>query len=694
MKRFTLLLVTLIVTASATAASLNDLWLYDGVADRWTKKATAVAPGAPSPRQFMATAFDPDNEDFYVFPGNAVSSANIVHKYNMSSNQWTTVTVTGDVPCFADTVTSAGTVPIAKDSVNEAFYDEPLRQFVFPVVPITGTGRRATIVAYLIDEQRFEAVAGSEWPYLTPADEAITSAPADQRGLPERPVYPATTFDFANRAVYVFSGSFVFPLRHGAAPVVNSPLLWRFQLPETTATVGQWALIGDKSAAFDPTHYSAFTSGLTVIPTTGTSPESRIFSKAIVDIANNRLNIIGGNTGESFTSNDYTDHTYELNLDTFAWTQYQAPPRLYRIGQIAACYDHDANVPLVFGGLTRATLNATSEFTCYNEVWQLDCQHSKTWSKGIPPGLSPAIRRGSGMTYIGDNKVLLFGGEEIAPGAQVRTTIISPAIGADVSGLVPILAAPTYGVVSKIEGVIFEYSDSTTATVWTEIGTSVTHTPFSTVWDTEGLTGTLYVRARAKDKNTTDPTKASYSDRFAPHIVVTCNAENTETTGTENGISQNAPQFRINDASVSDSQSKTTMFVRLPKNSVQSSTTIDMSIESVSLPTGFKRAVKSAPGINVGRVVDVALGNGQTTLGSPMKVICQFADADNDGVVDDTDILVQTLKIYRVDGSNYTQMPSVVDEYTATVRTTTTQTGAYVMLGQETASVGEWTLYQ
>ncbi len=129
-----------------------------------------------------------------------------------------------------------------------------------------------------------------------------------------------------------------------------------------------------------------------------------------VKLCHLRMSYIGGNKAILFGGNTpaqvgsiYPDTTWEYDSTTHLWTDINPTNKPAGRFDHSLTYDFDRNKVILFGGVTKTS--------CYNnDLWEFDIE-TKEWKEIIVSGIKPPKRQEHDMTYIGNNKAILFGGE-------------------------------------------------------------------------------------------------------------------------------------------------------------------------------------------------------------------------------------------------------------------------------------------
>ncbi len=129
-----------------------------------------------------------------------------------------------------------------------------------------------------------------------------------------------------------------------------------------------------------------------------------------VKLIHHRMSYIGGNKAMLFGGNTpgqigsiYPDTTWEYDSTTHLWTDINPTNKPAGRFNHSLTYDFDRNKVILFGGWTKTS--------CYNnDLWEYDIA-TQEWEEIIVSGIKPPKRQEHDMTYIGNNKAILFGGE-------------------------------------------------------------------------------------------------------------------------------------------------------------------------------------------------------------------------------------------------------------------------------------------
>jgi len=127
-------------------------------------------------------------------------------------------------------------------------------------------------------------------------------------------------------------------------------------------------------------------------------------------IGNNKAILFGGNE----TLIPYSD-TWEYDSTTHLWTELNPTNRPAGRDCHSLTYDFDRNKVILFGGTTETSWHN-------NALWEFDIA-TQEWEEIIVSGIKPPKRQEHDMTYIGNNKAILFGGEVDDFGAYNDTWI-------------------------------------------------------------------------------------------------------------------------------------------------------------------------------------------------------------------------------------------------------------------------------
>jgi N-acetylneuraminic acid mutarotase len=133
--------------------------------------------------------------------------------------------------------------------------------------------------------------------------------------------------------------------------------------------------------------------------TTNTSPEERCDSAIAFADDYSEVFIFGGRIDISVPIN--ADDTWKYNIDLNQWEQLSPignPPA--RRASSMAYIGND--IILLFGGLGDGD-------TRLNDIWEYNIVNNE-WTELYPSGSIPTARSNSGMTAIGDNKLMIYGG--------------------------------------------------------------------------------------------------------------------------------------------------------------------------------------------------------------------------------------------------------------------------------------------
>ncbi len=141
--------------------------------------------------------------------------------------------------------------------------------------------------------------------------------------------------------------------------------------------------------------------------TTGSQPPPTASASAIIDEANYRLLVFGGESSMGLTNS-----VWSLDLTTLCWSQIspQGTPPAARFAH-SAVYDGVSQRMIVFGGQST---------TVYNDVWSLSLVlGSETWQELTPTGVQPGGRTRHFCSYDNLNNDMVIGFGFAYPGYYV-----------------------------------------------------------------------------------------------------------------------------------------------------------------------------------------------------------------------------------------------------------------------------------
>ncbi len=250
--------------------------------------------------------------------------------------------------------------------------------------------------------------------------------------------------------------------------------------------------------------------------------------------------------------------------------------------------------------------------------------------------------------------------------ASVQAAIVVPQSGHRVYGnRLTVLAQLISGTAAQTQQVSFQYKPST-GTTWTAVAAadpsqpnpSLT-APYFVHWDVTGLAAANYdLRAVATNlQSQTDPNPPTITVAVDP---VAYDIDETDLGGKvqkAQTVNNGAPSL----IETGDAGTRQLAQVSIPAGALTAST---VTVTVVNNPSGAPAAQPSLA--SIGAAIQVTLSNGQSLLvgGRTAPLSLSYPDANNDGIVDGTNVQAAQLLIYSYDpvsGQWTKQFPSSVD---------------------------------
>ncbi len=119
-------------------------------------------------------------------------------------------------------------------------------------------------------------------------------------------------------------------------------------------------------------------------------------------IGGNKVILFGGNTTGQ-TGSIYPDTTWEYDSTTHKWATLNPSNKPTGRFNHSLTYDFDRKKIILFGGITKTSWHN-------NDLWEFDIE-TQEWEEIIVSGILPPKRQEHTISYIGNNKMILFGGE-------------------------------------------------------------------------------------------------------------------------------------------------------------------------------------------------------------------------------------------------------------------------------------------
>ncbi len=165
---------------------------------------------------------------------------------------------------------------------------------------------------------------------------------------------------------------------------------------------GGFDLVGFGEKYNDIWEYDPATDEWTDRTPSGTKPEP-INRQGMVYIGNDKIIMYGGIADIGLAS-EYKDDTWEFDLSTNTWTQITTTNNAGAKIGFVMCYVGDDKI-ILYGGEYLDTQSEVSD-----ETWEYDVS-TQTWTQ-LNPTTSPPARTSAAYYYDGDDEIWIFGGQE------------------------------------------------------------------------------------------------------------------------------------------------------------------------------------------------------------------------------------------------------------------------------------------
>ncbi|MFH1367827.1 MAG: T9SS type A sorting domain-containing protein [Elusimicrobiota bacterium] len=277
----------------------------------------------------------------------------------------------------------------------------------------------------------------------------------------------------------------------------------------------------------------------------------------------------------------------------------------------------------------------------------------------------------------------------------VKASIKIPQNGKKISGnQLMIMAEITSGKLSDVKQVLFEYKNNNETTTWTALPAANsnhpnpdTKPPYFIQWDAHNLAAGKYnIRAVATDiYNSVDPSPG--------YVTVTADHNDPDVCEGKNEKGEHEKKEKVsnqkdNTIKTSDNEKNKITQIIIPKGCMSvDSTMITVVVDpvlNVPVPERFY-------GIDEFR--EITLQNG--TLQGEAQLIMQYADDNDDGILDGTDIPVETLCVYSYNTTKieWEKQNSTVNEENKTVNGKTTHFSLFALFGAPAADLSGLKIY-
>lgn len=446
------------------------------------------------------------------------------------------------------------------------------------------------------------------------------------------------------------------------------------------------------------------------LPRLGNPPPEKWLLRPVIDPVRDRLILYGGNSHPDFTTGDYKDSTYEMNLASHEWeiVSTHTPPSAR--GQYGASWDNVRGRMHILGGLYRIGPDLENVIT-YNEIWTFDSD-TQSWFQQLPlpdpdDGI-PEIRRMPTAVFDELNRrVILFGGEKICPLVTVQAAVKVPRNGQKIEGnRVTIVAEVIKGDFPLVKEILFQYRLPSVTGTWLDIPPADeihpnpdTDSPYFVHWDvTVYPEGPVDLRAVAKDHS-------DVSDPAPDDITVMIDHNDPETTETLTAEGHTRIDYRMNHGSLADiglsdeftssvypNTACANIRLRIPCGSLTSGTVV---IATFDDPADHPISGVTGESIGYWAVVDDGEKPAKSDPVQPILLRFLYPDNNQDGRVDHTNVLETTLKIYKTNESGDLEEISniMIDPDTNAISGETNHFSNFTILGRAFPDGNAWTLY-
>ncbi len=430
------------------------------------------------------------------------------------------------------------------------------------------------------------------------------------------------------------------------------------------------------------------------ITQTGDIPATSDFHGAVIDPVAEKLIVFGGNANDYAVYPDYEGSTYELDLKTDTWQLIEPPVSPPARGQFSTAWDPVNRQWYILCGLYR-TEEGFSSVVTYNEVWVYDSP-TQSWQEVAVKGEKPRTRRQPTTIYDELNeRIILFGGEEVNGPPPSGARIKIPKDGKKISGnRVTIMAELQYGEPSDTADVRFQYRSPSITGSWVDVipangnqtNPDDSH-PYFVHWDVTGFSnGEVDLRAVAKsDGNFIDPSPEYITvsiDHANPNTV-----EN-EAAGVHTLMSSTSEGFGALGSVNSNGTGFSNIRINYLTETFTDSETLKITHSDPFEFEVFGYTVVGAP---------VKIEYSGTSTGQPFEVVMTYTDDDANNVVDGTSVLVSDLRIKSMEaerGATET-VESTLDTDKREVSATFNSLGTFALIENDDTSVHfeDWILY-
>jgi hypothetical protein len=619
------------------AGHMNDAWVYNIGAQRWTE---LTLPGPRPPvTEFQSAVYDPFHDRMIVLGQLAANlSAYDIWSYDCVSGLWSQI------------VPPAGSSPIPHCYLNAAHLDSANRRAIL-------VGSLDAVYSLNLDTNAIAKIAGSDWP---------TSASSFGS-------FGAYAFDESRQRLLVYGG---FDSHGGSIPPTAVEAFW----------------ICDTSPAAPGSRWSE-------VPKGSVWPGPLWEVAATIDPVRDRMVLFGGRSNVSNPVR-YSDLTFELDLATNQWTTVTTAQAPSRRGYNGECWDSQRNCAWIYGGIFHESPDYIATF---GDLWRLRPSPAD-WQEALPRGEIPITRRFPAIAYDSlRDRIFLFGGQHIyISDLQAKAEIKLPRNGSTVHGnSVLVMAELTSGTASLVRDVRFQYRTSAfgaggeplTPGTWTDIPASdpANHpnpdatAPYFIHWDVTSLGRVrLDLQAIATGVNgIADPVPA-----ISTILVDPAGPDSSSSVGGAEALaSAHAVVGSTTDFGAGSRVSSTNVFGRVNGELLTGPADVAVQCRSGSLRSGARAGT--------GFVFDVSTTPSVAGQSVPLTLVCSYADANGDGIVDGTTIPEAELSLCTLSGSVATPLPgSYVDPVNNTVRGDVVSGGTFEVYQSGPTAVRDWEIYR
>lgn len=432
----------------------------------------------------------------------------------------------------------------------------------------------------------------------------------------------------------------------------------------------------------------------TLLPRLGNAPPAKWLLRPVIDPDRNCAIYYGGNSCPHFEDGDYSDSTYEFDLNSNTWNLAKTITPPSARGQYGSIWDPVTRQMFIFGGLYRVGPSMENVIT-YNEIWVYNSD-TRSWFQQLPVGPKPRVRRRPTTVFDEANRrIIVFGGEAICPiVSQVQAAIKVPRNGRKIGGnRVTVMAEIVSGSIDKVREVLFQYRQPSITGEWKNItpagdnhSNPDTDSPFFIHWDVTDLPeGQVNLRAVATDL-------WDAPDSAPDEITVIIDnkhpdTDETLTTDSHVRIEYETDQSALHDISVSDdyigshpNTVNANVRIRIPGSMIEEGVLLSATFQDLKDHPEWKPEGGAVGFVSVIHL-DSQTSNRTLKSGEKSEIIIAYPDKDQDGIVDNTSIQENMLTIYSPDGDGGIEMLSgiSVDPETNTVRGETSRLSYFII---------------